>query len=61
MYACMHVCIYMHFLIIHLHPYTFYNFRIRELFNIPNVLNIHKHINKYLKKLCCFKQSSSKF
>ena len=45
MYACMHVCIYMYFLIIHFNPNTFYNFRITELFNIPTVLNTHKHTN----------------
>ena len=45
MYACMQVCIYMHFLIIHLHHYTFYNFRITEPFNIPTVLNTHKRTN----------------
>ena len=61
MYACMHVCICMYFLIIDLHPYTFYNFHITELFNIPTVLNTHKHINKYLKKFCCLKQTLSRF
>ena len=45
MYACMQVCIYIHSLIIHLHPYTFYNFPTTELFNIPTVLNTHKRTN----------------